>query len=119
MSYLKIARVVKETADCELLGKSYDGTRKTRTYKGAYLIQPGSVHERMLCDCIETGLGLNHTALLLNNELRKENQTEVGVSCLRDSYLRLQPVTIEIRKVHMGTNDAHSPWVKASFNMYE
>ena len=73
----------------------------------------------MLCDCIETGLGLKHTALLINKELNKDGLAEIGVSCLRESYLRLNPVTIKIRKVHMGTNDAHSPWAKASFNIYK
>ena len=116
--YHKIARVIQQTAECEMLGEKYEGTRKERKHKGAYLIPPGSVHERMLCDCIETGLGLNHTALLLNKELRKENRTEVGVSCLRQSYLRLKPITIDIRKVPMGTNDAHLPWAKVLFNMY-
>ena len=112
-------QVLNETAICESKGEKYNGTRKNREHKGAYLIPRGSVHERMLCDCIETGLGLNHTALLLNKELKKDGLTEIGVSCLRDSYLRLNPVVIEIRKVPMGTNDAHSPWAKASFNMYK
>ena len=119
ISYGKIMQVLNETAICESKGEKYNGMRKNREHKGAYLIPRGSVHERMLCDCIETGLGLNHTALLLNKELKKDGLTEIGVSCLRDSYLRLNPVVIEIRKVPMGTNDAHSPWAKASFNMYK
>ena len=73
ISYHKVARVIKETVDCEMLGKKYEGTRNERKHKGTYLIQPGSVHEQMLRDFIETSLGLNHTALLLNKELQKEN----------------------------------------------
>ena len=76
ISYGKIMQVLNETAICESKGEKYNGTRKNREYKGAYLTPRGSVHERMLCDCIETGLALNHTALLLNKELKKDGLTE-------------------------------------------
>ena len=72
-----------------------------------------------MCGMLETGLGLNHTTLLLNRELVKDGKPEVGVSCVRDSYLCLCPAVIPIRKVAMGTNDAHSPWAIASFNIFK
>ena len=68
---------------------------------------------------LEIGLGLNHTTLLLNKELVKDGKAEVGVSCVRDNYLRLCPAVIPIRKVVMGTNDAHSTWAIASFNIFK
>ena len=71
ISYGKIMQVLNETAICESKGEKNDGMQKNREHKGAYLIRRGSVHERMLCDYIETGLGLNHTALLLNKELKR------------------------------------------------
>ena len=74
ISYGKIMMVVIETAECELKGEKYNGVQKDREHKGAYLIPRGSVHERMLCDCIETGLGLKHTALLINKELNKDGR---------------------------------------------
>ena len=41
----------------------------------------------MICDMLEIGLGFNHTTLLLNTELMKDGKGEVGVSCVRNSYL--------------------------------
>ena len=73
----------------------------------------------MVCDLIETGLGLAHTTLLLNEELKADNKEEVGISCVREAYLRLEPETILIRKVAMGTNDAHSPWALVSFSSFK
>ena len=60
----KIMHVVNDTAYCKDRNKIYNGQIKTRQHKGPCLIQPGGVHERMLVDCIET---------------------EVGVSCVRES----------------------------------
>ena len=62
----------------------------------------------MLYDMLERGLGLNHTTLLLNRELVKDGQTEVGSSRVQDIYSHLNPEIIPIRKVAMGNNDAHS-----------
>jgi len=76
------------------------------------LIARHSVYERMVCDLIERGLGLQHTTVLLNAELRKDNKAEVGASCVRETYNRLLPKIIQIRKVAMGTNDARSAWKK-------
>lgn len=65
----KIKQVVSETAICELKGETYNGLRKNGEHIETYLIPPANVHERIMCDCIETGLGMKHTTLLLNNEL--------------------------------------------------
>ena len=110
----KIKKIVRETYYLKLDNKEYTGERKERQFKGAHLIESGSVHERMVCDLIETGLGLAHTTLLLNEELRRNNKEEVGISCVRELYL-----TILIRKVAMGTNDAHSPWAMALFALFK
>ena len=111
--------MIQETYNLEQEGKEYTGERKQREFQGAHLIEAGSVNERMVCDLIETGLGLAHTTLLLNEELKADNKEEVGISCVREAYLRLEPETILIRKVAMGTNDAHSPWALASFNLFK
>ena len=87
---------------------------KYREHKKSYLIQTGSVRKMMICDCIETGLRLNQTSLLLNKELRRDSLTEIGVLCLINSYLLLNPMTVKIRKVLMGTNNSYSPWEKSS-----
>jgi len=71
----------------------------------------------MVCDLLERGLGIHHTTLLINAELKQDGLEEVGASCVRDTYYRLCPEIIPIRKVAMGTNDAHSSWAKASFNI--
>ena len=118
-SRTKIKKIVRETYYLRLDNREYTGERKERQFKGAHLIESGSVHERMVCDLIETGLGLAHTTLLLNEELRRDHKEEVGISCVREAYLRLEPEVILIRKVAMGTNDAHSPWALASFNLFK
>lgn len=104
--YVKIKQVVSETAICESKGEKHDGMRKYREHRGAYFISSGSIHEQIMCDRIETDLGLKYTTLLLNKELKWESLTEICVSCLRNSYLCLNHVTIQ-SGVHMGTNDAH------------
>ena len=60
---------MSETTICESKGKTYDGLRNNKEHNMTYLIQPGSVHERMIYDYIETRIGLHHTALLLNKNL--------------------------------------------------
>ena len=95
---------MSETIICESKGKTYKSLRKNREHKRSYLIQTGSIRKRMICDCIETGLGLNHTEILLNKKLQREGLTEIGVLCLSNSYLRLNTVTVKIQKVLMGTN---------------
>ena len=114
-----IKSIVKDTYVCESEGMKYTGVRKGKQFLGTYHIPHKSVYERMICDMLETGLGLNHTTLLVNRELVKDGKGEVGVSCVRDSYLRLCPAVIPIRKVAMGTNDAHSAWAVASFNIFK
>ena len=112
-----IKRVVRETFHCERIGVTYKGLRKHREFAGTYLIPRNSLYERMVCDLLERGLGIHHTTLLINAELKKDGLEEVGASCVRDTYYRLCPEIIPIRKVAMGTNDAHSSWAKASFNI--
>ena len=73
----------------------------------------------MMVGCIETGIGIKHTRFILNKELQKDDCTKVGFSCVKKSYLLLIHVTIKIRKVLMGTNNAPSPWAKVSFNIYK
>ena len=107
----KIAQVVSDTVICESKGETYNGLRKNREHKRPYLNQPESGNEKMICGRIGTELRLNHTALLLNTELRRDGLTEIGVSCLRISF--------KIRKVPMGTNDAYFPQANASFNIYK
>ena len=41
----------------------------------------------------------------------------MGATCVRDTYHRLCPAIIPIRKVTMVTNDSHSAWAKVSFNI--
>ena len=77
--------MVEETHKCETKGKMYSGLHKNREFKGTYLI-------RMLCGMIEKNLGLNHTTLLLNRELKKDGKEEVGVSCVCDTYACLCPL---------------------------
>ena len=77
-----IKRVVKETFECESRGKQYDAKRKERVFAGTHLIARNSVHERMVCDFLEHGLGIHHTTWLVNAELRKDSMTEVGASCV-------------------------------------
>ena len=57
--------------------------------------------------------------MLVNRQLLRDNKGEVGVSCVRATYNRLLPEIIPIRKVAMGTNDAHSAWAQASFNLFK
>ena len=80
--YEKIMQAVNDTAYCKDRNKIYDD-KKTTQHKGPYLIQPGGAHEKILVDCIKTSISLKHTTLLLNKELRKDDRTEVGVSCVR------------------------------------
>lgn len=64
----------------------------------------------MVCDFIETGPGLTCTTLLLNKKLYVENKEEVGIRCVRELDLLLEPDTILIRKVAIDIckNDTHS-----------
>ena len=117
VSRAMIKRVVRETNDCERMGVKYTGMQKNREFKGLHLIPRNSLYERMVCDLLERGLGIHHTTLLVNSELKGDGFQEVGASCVRDTYHRLGPAIIQIRKVAMGTNDAHSAWAKASFNI--
>ena len=116
-SITTIKKVVPKVWDCIQRGEKYVGERKQRTFKGAYLIPDKSLHQRMICDWIERGLGISQTTKLLNRELIIDNLGEVGQTCVRETYLRLKPEVIPIRKVAQGTNDAFSPWCLASFNI--
>ena len=71
----------------------------------------------MDCDLLERGLGLTHATSLLNVKLKKDNMPKMKVSCVQNTYQRLCPAIIPIRKVTMGTNDAHSGWAIALFNI--
>ena len=119
MSLNNIKKILRDTSRCEAAGITYDGGRQGRRFQGTHLIEHGTLHERLVCDLIERGLGLQHTTVLVNRQLVSENKSEVGVSCVRDTYNRLLPEVIPIRKVAMGTNDAHSAWAKASFNIFK
>ena len=48
--------------------------------------------------------------------MKKEGKEIVGMSAVRESYLRLAPVKITVKKRPQGTNDPHTAWAKASFN---
>lgn len=87
----KIKKIVRETYYLKLDNGEYTGKRKERQFKGAHLIESGSVHRQMVCDLIETVLGLAHTTLLLNEELKRDHKEEVGISCVSDTYLLLEP----------------------------
>ena len=112
-----IKKIISEVWERELRGKKYCGDRKARHFLGAYLIPDKSLYQRMVCDWIERGLGIGHTSKLLNKELIKDGLESVGRTCVRECYLRLKPEVIPIRKVAQGTNDAYSPWCRASFNI--
>ena len=90
---------------------------ETKSFKGTYLIPHKTVHERMICDMLEKDLDLNHTTLLINKELVKDRKKEFGVSYVLDTYACLCPVIIPIRKVVLGTNNAHSTWTIVVFNI--
>lgn len=64
--------------------------RKERQNKIAYLIPQRIVHERMLYDCIETGLGLKHTTLLINKELKRDGLIDW---CFMSKGILLAPQT--------------------------
>ena len=55
-------------------GEKYMGLQKERQFIGTYLIPHKTVYERTICDMLETDLGLNHTALLVNRKLAKRCQ---------------------------------------------
>ena len=55
-------------------------------FKGTYLIPRNLLYERMVCDLLERGLGIHHTTLLINTELKKDGLEEVGASCDRGTY---------------------------------
>ena len=83
----KIKKVIQETYDLEQEGNKYTGERKEIKFKGAHLIEAGSVHERMVCGLIETGLGLAHTTLLLNQKVKDDNKEEVDINYVYEAYL--------------------------------
>ena len=108
MSRTMIKIVVREMFDCERMGIKYTGIRKDREFKRTYLIPRKSLYERIVCDILDRGIGINHATLLINLNLTNDGLQEVGASCVRDTYHRLFSAIIPIRKVAMGTNEAHS-----------
>ena len=112
-----IEKVLTEYNRCEVQGRKYDPARKARVFKGEYLIPKDSYYEQLVADSMEDGNGLNKTARLVNHALEKDNKTIVGRSAVRECYLRLNPVKIKLKKRPQGTNDAHSEWSIASFNI--
>ena len=100
--------ILRESFDCEIMVIEYTGIRKDREFKRTYLIPCKSLYERIVCDILDRGIGINHATLLINLNLTNDGLQEVGASCVRDTYHRLFSAIMSIRKVSMGTNEAHS-----------
>ena len=79
-------------------GNNYCGNHKTRTYKGEYMIPRKSLFEQVIADSMESGNGYEKTTKMVNHELRKEGKAIVGRSAVRESYLRLNPIKITVKK---------------------
>lgn len=48
----------------------------------------------MVYDLIKTGLYVVYTTMLLDKEPTKDNKEKVGIRCVRELYLQLEPETI-------------------------
>ena len=111
-----IESVLLEATNCESINAIFEGKRKERTFKGEYLVPAGSKTEQSIADLMEAGHGYKRTTKQINKLLKRTTGKVIGASAIRESYLCLSPVSINIKKVPQGSNNAHSKWAKASFN---
>ena len=107
-------RVIRKVFHACWHGKSV--ARKQRTFKGEYLIKDGSVEQQLIADCMEDGQGYKNTTFVVNIMRKGAGEKPVGISTVRESYLKLEPEKIKIKSVPTANFDAHSNWAKATFN---
>ena len=84
--YSVVKNVLEKNVACD---NQYNCERQKRNFKGSYAIPPGSFDEQFIADLIEEGFGLVTTTQQLNWLQVKQNCKHVGVSRVRNTYLRL------------------------------
>ena len=96
--------------------EKFNGKRKERTFKGEYLVPTRGKSEQQIADLMEAGHVYKRTTRQVNKYLKRTTGQMIGTSAIHETYLCLNPVSINIKKVPQGSNNAHSKWAKASFN---
>ena len=90
--------------------------RKSRTFKGEYLVAKGSLDEQIIADLYENGHSINHVWIIVNQRRQKQGLDFLTKTTISNTIKRLPRKSMKIKKISQGSSNAHSDWAKAGFN---
>jgi len=108
-SHSSVLRVLQDVTRCAEEGVVYTGERKAKRRAQA-LLQVGTPCAKVVANCMERGLGLRRTTVLLNFSRQRRKLLPVGVSSVYGLHLAMKPVVTSITDNKQGKTDPDTHW---------
>jgi hypothetical protein len=110
----RVRKVIEETHQALLSGKSYDPTKALRA--GTTAIKDGTKEQQLVADYRERGLSLTETTMLVNRWCVRNGHESVTRSAVWTCEMKMVKQTTKIQKRPQGTTDPNSTWAQCRFN---
>jgi hypothetical protein len=79
------------------------------------IVSVDSSEAQIIADCVEDGMSISLTLLLVNKHCRETEQIPLTRSVVNDTIKQLSPKSSTIKKSKQGSRDAASKWARARF----
>lgn len=112
-SHNTVLQTLKDVTACAESGQVYTGQRKVGRRRVRALLQVGTPCAKVVANCMERGLGLKRTTVLLNFSRKKRGLLPVGVSAVYGLHLAMKPVVTAIVDNKQGKTDPDTHWSQA------
>ena len=109
--------VSRNTIKSILRNKKNAVERKSRTFKGEYLIPKGSLDEQIIADLYENGHSIHRVWRIINQRKRQQGLELLTKTTINNVLKRLPSRTMKITKISQGSTNKNSDWAKAGFNL--
>jgi hypothetical protein len=112
---VNIRGVLEDILRCQEQGVAYVPMRNCPCMGPQPIVSVDSSEAQIIADCVEDGMSINLTLLLVNKHCTETEQIPLTQSVVNDTIKPLSPKSSTIKKSKQGSRDAASKWARARF----